>query len=358
VSGLFSKPEPDSIRLGREHAVTAEVHYTSGSDAWWYHGNLWLTEMRQITRRAFDPYLRDPRNARVIKALAEHPNATDEEIARLAKLPPPPPGEVSTANAWIVREVRRSLARADQTHTLRVYGLSGAYKDDERILVSIDQDLVKEAPMISYSKTEKGAKRTQLWMMGSMLVFYVIFLVATFQFLQSAQTLAYNPGAATSLLSGWATPLAFLMVVVGMQMYWSRRMKVLDLQLQPLVENLNDTHTEAVYLVNSEKAPVTAYIAQVLGLPDSSVREIAEAIGEFPADMISSLQSQNRSYRRQLDHSKVLGIEATMQEADAASLGLRRRGIADGWSATTIVIVCAIIAVVAVVGTYAAVTGA
>lgn len=38
---LFGKKrDPDSIVLGRAHEVPAEIHYSSGSDRWWYHGPL------------------------------------------------------------------------------------------------------------------------------------------------------------------------------------------------------------------------------------------------------------------------------------------------------------------------------
>ena len=52
MSLLGKKRDPDSIVLGRAHEVPAEIHYSSGSDRWWYHGPLWVQELGPSAREA------------------------------------------------------------------------------------------------------------------------------------------------------------------------------------------------------------------------------------------------------------------------------------------------------------------
>jgi len=87
----------------------------------------------------------------------------------------------------------------------------------------------------------------------------------------------------------------------------ARRTLVLDLEIQPLVEGLQDSHTEAVYLVNSEKSPASAYLARLLRLDGSSLRGLTEQIARFESDAIANLKEQARSLRTEFDSAKVLG---------------------------------------------------
>ena len=64
----------------------------------------------------------------------------------------------------------------------------------------------------------------------------------------------------------------------------ARRTLVLDLEIQPLVEGLQDSHTEAVYLVNSEKSPLPRTSPGYCRLDGSSLRGLTEQIARFESD--------------------------------------------------------------------------
>ena len=274
---LFGKKrDPDSIVLGRAHEVPAEIHYSSGSDRWWYHGPLWVQETRPVGEGSLNPVLADPRNAPVIGQLRRKVPA--ESVARNLSIP------VSE-----VRRVEESLRHAGEPHLLRLYGLANAPKDAERLLVTIDQDLIHEAPMIPYTRTEKGARRLQWATMTAMGIVDAIFLFAMLTFLSAGSSIAVGTAAAQQQLQSLslafgelvALPSAILVTYVLM----ARRTLVLDLEIQPLVEGLQDSHTEAVYLVNSETLDRAALLVRRVGVNLKQAVAKLNATGQWSGDL-------------------------------------------------------------------------
>lgn len=315
---LLGKGVPEdrqAVRLGRIHEVPAEIHYSSGSDRWWYHGPLWVQETRPVREEELSPVLADPRNAPVVDQLRRKVPA--DEVARALSVP-----------LAEVRRVEAALLHAREPHLLRLYGLARAPKEEERLIVTVDQDLIHEAPMVPYTRTEKGARRLQWATMAAMGIVDAIFLFAMATFLSSGPALALGTAAAQQQLQSLslafgelvALPSAILVTYVLM----ARRTLVLDIEVQPLVEGLQDAHTEAVYLVNSEKTPSSAYLARLLRLDASSLRGLTEQIARFESDAIANLQEQARSLRTELDAAKVLGAEAWSQGTDLRALGQDR----------------------------------
>jgi hypothetical protein len=342
MSWLSPDPVNDAIKLGRSHAVNAEIHYSSGSDRWWYHGPLWVAETRPVRESKFNQLLSDPRNRPIVEVLGSSPKATDEEVAARCRVEP-----------WVVRGIRRALEHADEPHLIRVYGLEKASKQEERILLTIDQDLIHDAPMIPYTRTEKGARRFQMWTLLSMILADVIVLYFMLQFIQQAPAVTYASQQLVGLSTQFIELMVFIFALLGV--YWSvaRRTLVLDMEIQPVVENLQDTHSEAVFLVNSEKSPVTTYVNRLFRLDSRSIGELSEEIGRFQSDIISNLQEQSRGLRTELDHAKILGIERYSQSADMAVLGRASGGGVGGGNWATLILIVGIVAVVAVVATYA-----
>ena len=150
--GFWRKtPDPDSVRIGRIHDVPAEVHYSSGSDRWWYHGPICLTETRSLREEQFSPHLQDPRNGAIVQDLQSYPNAVDEDVAKKWTVP-----------VRVVKEIRVELERRAEPHVLRVYTLKNATKRDERVLGTIDQDLFAEAPSVPYLSDGEGRPSSQV----------------------------------------------------------------------------------------------------------------------------------------------------------------------------------------------------
>jgi hypothetical protein len=334
--GLNSRDSEDrkAVQIGRIHEAPAEVHYSSGTDRWWYHGPLWVQETRPVREGEFNPVLRDPRNRSILRLIRK--GWTDEQIAAWLvgavkraeeKVEPLTPADERNARAGAlaaVREIRHAFEGANEPHVARVYGLKNASKTDERILVTIDQDLIHEAPMVRYTQTEKGSRRLQLVMMGSMAVVDAIFLYVMISLINAGPAVVADAAVVqqTAFSSGYlfAFPVLFLAVYVWM----ARRTLVLDMEIQPVVEDLQDTHSEAVYLVNSEKSPAAAYLARLYRTDPSAVRGLTEEIARFQSDTIANLQEQARSLRIELDSAKVLGVEAWSQSTDLRALGQTR----------------------------------
>ena len=334
--GLFSGDAEgrEAVQIGRTHQVPTEIHYSSGTDRWWYHGPLWVQETRPVREGEFNPVLRDPRNRSILRLIRK--GWTDEQIAASLvgsikrseeKVEPLTSEDERNARAGAlaaVREVRREFVGANEPHVARIYGLKNASKADERILVTIDQDLIHEAPMVRYTQTEKGSHRLQLVMMGSMAVVDAIFLYVMVSLINAGPAVVEDAALVqqTAFSSGYlfAFPILFLAVYVWM----ARRTLVLDMEIQPVVEDLQDTHSEAVYLVNSEKTPAAVYLSRLYRTDPSAVRGLTEEVARFQSDTIANLQEQARSLRTELDSAKVLGVEAWSQSTDLRALGQSR----------------------------------
>ncbi|MGH9030414.1 MAG: hypothetical protein ACRDV4_12470 [Acidimicrobiales bacterium] len=334
--GLFGKDSDarEAVQLGRTHEVPAEIHYSSGTDRWWYHGPLWVQETRPVREGEFNPVLRDPRNRAILRLIRK--GWTDEQITGWLvglvkraeeKVEPLAPDDERDARAGAlsaVREIRRAFSGANEPHVARVYGLRNASKTDERILVTIDQDLIHEAPMVRYTQTEKGSRRLQLVMMGSMAVVDAIFLYVMISLINAGPAVVADAAAVQQIAfsSGYlfAFPILFLVTYVWM----ARRTLVLDMEVQPVVEDLQDTHSEAVYLVNSEKTPAVTYLTRLFRTEPAAVRGLTGEIARFQSDTIANLQEQARSLRTELDSAKILGVEAWSQTTDLRALGQTR----------------------------------
>lgn len=337
----------DAIRLGREHSVPAEIHYKSGSDSWWYAGPLWLRETRPVQEHDFNPLLLDPRNRAIIRRIRLR--WTDQQIAWWMvggartndhrEGEPMSPGKYQAAirrALAIVADVRAAFDRAGEPHQAYIYGLQNTSKADERILVSIDQDMIKEAPMVPFTRTEKGTRRVQLVTLLAMIAGDAILLYAMLSL--SLSTDATQSGLAQASSEFQTTGVEFGLVIalvflpLAIYLFMARRTLVLDLEVQPLLEGLGDTHTEAVFLVNSQKTPAAAYVSQVLHLDPDSVRGLTREIVRFQADTIANLQEHNRALRGELDSKRVLDFDAWGQQTDLRSLGRVHAGSATGSS--------------------------
>ena len=325
--------EREAVRLGRVHEVPAEIHYSSGSDRWWYHGPLWVQETRPVHEWEFSPALRDPRNRFVLRLIKKgwtNERIATELVSEVQRTEPLTPEEERAALASataVVREVRRAAGRAHEPHVLRIYGLKNASKTDERILVTIDQDLVHEAPMVPFTRTEKGSRRLQFAMMAAMAIIDAIFLYAMVSFVNAGPELAVNAGQIQQLSLSFGQLIALPSVILVTYVLMARRTLVLDLEIQPVVEDLQDTHSEAVYLVNSEKTPASTYLSRTFRLDPATVRGFTEEIARFQSDTIANLQEQSRSLRTELDSAKVLGVEAWSQSTDLKIARARPRAV-------------------------------
>lgn len=346
MSWFRRPPEPDSVMLGREHKVPAEIHYSSGAGSWWYHGRLWIADTRPVREYEFNPVLSDPRNKPIIDALKKS-GRTVEEAAKACNVP-----------VWVARDVARALESAGAPHVLRVYGLMNARKAEERVLVTIDQDLIHEAPMKAYTQTEKGARNMQRAMIAMMVIVDLIFLVAMASLTSLGPAAQYNPGPViASFTQQFGEAIAFPTAILAVYVVMARRTQVLDMELQPVLEGLQDTHSEAVYLVNSEKTPASTYVSRILRLDPGAIRELAEEITRFQSDTVSNLMDHQLSLRDQLDQAKILGIERMSHNADMQILGRATSGSGSSVNWTVVVAVIACVSVIAVVGTWLLTTG-
>ena len=189
--------------------------------------------------------------------------------------------------------------------------------------MTIDQDLVHEAPMVPFTRTEKGSRRLQIAMMAAMAIIDAIFLYAMVSFVNAGPSFAVNAGQVQQLSLSFGQLIALPSVILVTYVLMARRTLVLDLEIQPVVEDLEDTHSEAVYLVNSEKTPASTYLSRTFRLDPAAVRSLTEEIARFQSDTIANLQEQSRSLRTELDSAKVLGGEAWSQSTDLKALDQR-----------------------------------
>jgi hypothetical protein len=343
-------PDPDSIRLGRLHEAPCEVHYSSGSDRWWYAGFLRLTETRAVREGQFSPHLQDPRNAPVVRDLEAFPTATDEEAA-----------QKHGTTAEVICEVRNEMVRRNEPHTLRLYSLDKANRDDEKVFGTLDQDLVAEAPTVPYSETEKGARRSQWAILVAAGIIYAVFLYATFTTLTATIQIGTTPEEVAGQIES-SMMLALLVIAapaaaVGMYLWMARRTRVLDLRIQPIRQSVSDTECEIVCLTESQKSPAPSYLTHLFRLKPEAVEQLTESFKTFQTGLIDDLQAEVRSLRRQLTEAHSQRFEAEAQDADSRALGYRSTSGLDGWSLATVVLLATVVAVVVGLGVFLAMGG-
>ena len=212
--------EREAVRLGRVHEVPAEIHYSERLRPLVVSRSALGPGDPPVHEWEFSPALRDPRNRFVLRLIKK--GWTDERIAaelvsevqRTEPLTPEEERGALRSATVVVREVRRASGRAHEPHVLRVYGLKNASKSDERILVTIDQDLVHEAPMVPFTRTEKGSRRLQIAMMAAMAIIDAIFLYAMVSFVNAGPSFAVNAGQVQQLSLSFGQLIALPSVIL------------------------------------------------------------------------------------------------------------------------------------------------
>lgn len=332
--------ERQSVRLGRVHGVTAEIHHhgTSPEEDWWYHGRISVASTRAVSGGDLDPDLVDPRNGGILKRLEL--GWADADVAAWI-LDPSYSGTPSSAAPVltgslrhrralaVVRRIRWARDHAADPHKVYLYGLENASKAEERILASVDQDLIAESPMIRYTETERGFVRTRLALLLGLGIAYAFILFVMLTAYSSPasvgpQTVQQLNDQVASVALQTAVPAAI--PGVGLAVWWlmARRTYVLNVHVQPLVGTILDGHVEAVALTNSTKTPAYQYLSHLLRLSGEGLEGLATAIRNFESDTIAQLGEQIAALRGQLDTGKLVAIDALNEELDLGALGRRR----------------------------------
>jgi hypothetical protein len=344
-------------RVGRDLEVQAEVHFESGADRWWYAGRLSISETKNVRSPDLDPDLTDPRNAPILAQLEK--NRTDAEVARwLAEAPSTQFSLPGTAPATyeerllrcltVVRRLRQARERANEGHKVRIYGLRDAPKSEERILCSVDQDLISEAPMIPYTQTEKGYRRVQHALFAAMGLSYVV-LIGTMLSLTSspATTTETAQQVSQSFQAGFFQILELIAIPGTALLVWwwkARSTFVFDIRVQPLVGTFLDGHTQPVFLTNSTHTPISSYASHVLHIGTDGIEKLTDAVNRFQSDTIHQLREENDNLRFQLDEAKLSGIRSLNESTDIGIFSPRRQSITASESAWLTILVVAAIA--------------
>ena len=364
--GFFSSAEVEdrpSIKLGRLHEAQVEIHRHGGdrTGSYWYQGQVRVLEAQVRTTEQVSMELHDPVNAptlvRIRRGLTDE-QVVEEEFAIRKRAHPDWSATKPEADAALSRVTRlRYLAQhAKDNHVVRFYSLDRAGKSEERILAFVDQDPVTEAPQKRYTETEKGWRQKQIWTLVGMGLLDALFLFGMLSFANSpvttgVQTAQVQQQATTDLLYlGWGASL--VTAVLLSFALWARRTLVSSWEIEPIRQLGLDTHSEAVYLQNSQEAPASDYLARVLGYDAETISDYALAVANLPVDAMSTMQEQSESQRNELDTVKMKGIETAAMTASLRSLGMRRSTpIIE--SGTSLWIVIGIVGVLVAVGVIA-----
>ena len=359
-----SASDRKAVQLGRAHHRRAEIHYQSGQDMFWYHGELWTSETRPVRGEEIDPELTDPRNAEIFRLMES--GKSDELIARHllsipgAVAPVRPGGDPALRERralQVVRRLRFAREHASDPHEVRFYGFRQAGKGDERVFATVDQDLLEVSPSVPYTRTEKGAKRVQLITLVGMGAADVIFLIGILLFasapVATGQAAAQVGADVASQAIIFGLTVACVFIFLGTYLWMARRTEVLDVVIQPVRETILDTHTELVFSTNSTKVPVSAYMSHLLRTDSSGIDKLASAVRDFQADTISVMRDQIASLRSQLDSAKIGELDTINEGLDLRAFGHGTAPSLHQDRAAMWIIVC-IVAVVVGAGVWAA----
>jgi ribulose bisphosphate carboxylase small subunit len=324
-----------SVKVGRLHEGQVELHRNGGDKTgpYWYQGNVRVLEEQVRTTADLSAELRDPLNqltlGRINQGLSDDQIVQEELAYRIAGNPGWGPSklEVDAALGRIAR-LRYLASRSHDQHVVRLYSLDRAGKSEERILAFIDQDPLKEAPQKRFTDTEKGWRHKQLVTFGCMAFLDAIFLwgmisfasapVSTGAQAQQVSVQAFSNLAYILIAAGWIS------TVLALYMWMARRTLVSSWEIQPIKQLGLDTHSEAVYLQNSQAAPASEYLARILGYDADTISDYALAVAKLPVDAMSTMQEQVEAQRRELDTVQTKAIEQGAMTASLKALGMRR----------------------------------
>ena len=335
---LFSRPEAEdrpSVKVGRVHEAPVEIHRHGGDKTgpYWYQGNVRVLEEQVRTTEQLVVELRDPLNTptlnRIQRDLSDEQIVEEEFAVRRRSFPSWTPSKLEIDAALTrVQRLRWLAKHSKDQHIVRVFSLDRAGKSEERILAFVDQDPIKEAPQKRYTETEKGWRHKQLVITICMGAMDVLFLVGMLTFAsapvssgaQAAQLSAQAGANLTYILisAGW------IATVIGMYLWMAGRTLVSSWEIEPIKLLGLDTHSEAVYLQNSQAAPSSEYLSRLLGLSPEAISDYALAVAKLPVDAMSTMQEQVESQRKELDTVQMRGIEQGAMNASLRSLGMRR----------------------------------
>ncbi len=333
--GADAAEDRPSVKLGRLHEAQVEIHRNGGDKTgpYWYQGNIRVLEEQVRTTAQVSADLKDPLNqatlARIQRGLTDEAVVQEEVQVRRAANPSwaATRGETDAMLARVAR-LRYLAKHANDRHVVRLYSLDRAGKSEERILAFIDQDPITEAPQKRFTDTEKGWRNKQLVTFGCMALIDAIFLWGMISFASAPVTV----GAQAQQISDQAvSSLTYILIaagwvasVLGIYMAMARRTLVSSWEIQPIKQLGLDTHSEAVYLQNSQAAPASDYLARVLGYDSETISDYALAVAKLPVDAMSTMQEQSESQRRELDTVQMKAIEQGAMTASLRSLGMRR----------------------------------
>ena len=361
---LLSKPVTGrpSIKLGERYDAQVEMHY-HGKPEWWSQGYPWLKDIRVATTQQISAELHDPANRPLLRCLKL--GWTNEKVVewlitqvRRGDTEYVPSAADLQAAAARVQRLRKLAEHANDQHVVRLVGLESATKDEERILAFVDQNPFTEAPQKRFTDTEKGWRHKQIVTFACMALVDAIFLWGMVSFASApvatgAQAQQISAQAASSLTyiliaAGWvSTTLALYMLM-------ARRTLVSSWEIAPLVNSTLDTHSEVVYLQNSQDEPSSEYLARVMGFDATTISAFTTAVLKFQTDAISTHQEQSQSLRSELDTAELVGIEDSLTRINLRALGGRRTAPvyepgANPWILVGIVTTIAVVVTVAVI---------
>lgn len=363
--GLFGSEDVEgrpSTKIGRLHEAETEIHLSTGdkSGPWWYQGRIRVLETEVRTTEQVVAELHDPANRPFLKLLRA--GWSDDRITKwlFSETKRIEPGWVPTKQAIDATHARverlRLLAEhANDPHVVHFYSLDRAGKSEERILAFVDQDPIKEAPQRRYSETEKGWRRKQLVTFVGMGLIDLVFLAGMISFASApvttgVQAQAVSQTALSSLIyvlvaAGWGAS------VIALYMIMARRTLVSSWEIQPIKHLSLDTHSQAVYLQNSQHEPASDYLSRLLSYRPSTIASYAAAVAKLPTDAIGTLQEQVDAQRHEIDTAQMTGIENGAMRANLRTLGAHRAApiIESGTSLWVVIgVVASLITVVAI----------
>ena len=361
---LLSKPVTGrpSIKLGERYDAQVEMHY-HGKPEWWSQGYPWLKEVRVATTQQISAELHDPANRPLLRCLKlgwSNEKIVEwlvTEVRRSDKEYVPSDADLHAATARVQR-LRKLAEHANDQHVIRLIGIESATKEEERILAFVDQNPFTEAPQRRFTETEKGWRHKQLVTFGAMALIDAIFLWGMVSFASAPVT----AGAQVQQISTQAVSnLAYILIAAGwvsttlaLYMLMARRTLVSSWEIAPLVHSTLVTHSEVVYLQNSQDEPSSEFLARVMGFDPATISSFTTAVLKFQADAISTHQEQSQSLRSELDTAELVGIEDSLTRINLRALGGRRttpvyEANANPWLLVAIVTTIAVVVTIAVV---------
>lgn len=202
---------------------------------------------------------------------------------------------------------------------INFYKLFSKKTAEIRYLATYDQDLLSEAPQVSYLNTSQGQKKLNTQNMLFMFSILGLFMIFEYLYLQS-QTNFYVPHPNNTNLLPWYI-LIFAIVVMALAMWRiyisvikKSIVKVIELQSGPFY--ISNTGVLPVIMINTVVTDIWEHLGKLMNIDDTNARRVEYAMQKWDDTHVTELFGTTQIQAVLLEINKIANSKKELSRED------------------------------------------